>query len=117
MRARSFGKSFLASGIIGPGGENVVMPPYGVRDEAWMPVVAGRLAGHPVLDGRPAAGARAMARHERLGLRQVGVVEPRALIRAVEQREHLTLDFNGWHGALQSPIYNQSAICNLQSAI
>src|SRR5262249_41681785 len=40
MRARSFGKSVLASGIFGPGGENVVMPPYGVRDEALMPVFA-----------------------------------------------------------------------------
>ena len=34
IRARSFGNCFFASGIIGPGGENVVIPPYGVRDEA-----------------------------------------------------------------------------------
>jgi hypothetical protein len=34
------GNSVFASGTIGPGGEKVVMPPYGVRDEAWMPVLA-----------------------------------------------------------------------------
>ena len=40
MRARSLGNSFFAFGTFGPGGENVVMPPYGVRDDAWMPVFA-----------------------------------------------------------------------------
>ncbi len=60
-------------------------------------VVARRLARHPVLDRRPAAGARPVAGNERLGRRQFGVVETRPLIRAAEHRQHLPLNFNGWH--------------------
>src|SRR6267143_2026503 len=60
-------------------------------------VVAGGLAGHTVLDGRPAARARAMARDERFGRGEVRIIETRALIRAAKNRKGLTLNFNDWH--------------------
>src|ERR687887_6177 len=41
-----------------------------------------------------------MAGNKGLGLREVGVVEARPLIRAPEHRQHLPLDFNGWHSLL-----------------
>src|ERR1700719_2448170 len=60
-------------------------------------VVTGRLAGHAVLDGRPAAGARAVAGDERLGRGEIRIIETRALIRVAENRKGLTLNFNSWH--------------------
>ncbi len=36
----SLGKSVFPSGIMLPGGVKVVLPPYGVVGEVWMPVFA-----------------------------------------------------------------------------
>jgi hypothetical protein len=38
-----------------------------------------------------------MTGHERFGLWQFRIVEPRALIRAPEHRQHLAFDFNRRH--------------------
>src|SRR5208283_3389561 len=60
-------------------------------------VVAGGLAGHAVLNRRPAAGASAVAGNEWFGRGEVRIIETRPLIRVVENRKCLALNFNDWH--------------------
>src|SRR6267142_4636612 len=60
-------------------------------------IVARRFTRHPVLDRGAATGTGAVTGDERLGRRQFRVVKTRPLIRTVEKRQQLPLNFNCCH--------------------
>ena len=60
-------------------------------------IVTRGLARHSILNGRSAAGTRAVTGNERFGRRQFRVIKARALIRVIENRQYLPLNFYGRH--------------------